>query len=149
MAAGFIYSDSMSHRIRTARAGFTLVEIMIVTAIIALLAAIAIPGFLRSRKRSAATAIINDARVIDTAMDQYALENNQKGSATVTAAQLQGFFKPDSRLYADAGNGSLTDLLGNPYTFSTFDGGVKVNSGTTANFADVIDNPTSFWGAYY
>jgi prepilin-type N-terminal cleavage/methylation domain-containing protein len=139
----------MSHKIRNTRAGFTLVEIMIVTAIIALLAAIAIPGFLRSRKRSAATAVINDARVIDSAMDQYALENNQKGSMSVTAAQLQSFFKPDSRLYANAASGNLTDILGNNYSFSTFDGGVQVNSGTTANFADVIDNPTSFWGAFY
>ena len=47
----------MLSTIRNRRAGFTLVEIMIVVAIIALLAAIAVPGFLRSRKRSQATAI--------------------------------------------------------------------------------------------
>src|SRR6266446_3997205 len=51
------------------REGFTLVEIMIVVAIIALLAAIAVPGFLRARKRSQATRILNDLRMIDSAVD--------------------------------------------------------------------------------
>ena len=80
----------MLQNIRKSRGGFTLVEIMIVVAIIALLAAIAVPGFLRARKRSQATSILNDARVIDGALDQYAIENNKKGSDTVTAHQRQG-----------------------------------------------------------
>ncbi len=138
----------MLQNIRKSRGGFTLVEIMIVVAIIALLAAIAVPGFLRSRKRSQATAILNDARIIDGAIDQYAIENNQIGAATVTASQLKGFFKPNSRLYNSAGSGVLNDILGNAYTTSTFDKGVKVNTATTSNFIDVIDNSASFWGAY-
>ncbi len=140
----------MLNTIRKSRAGFTLVEIMIVVAIIALLAAIAVPGFLRSRKRSQATAILNDARVIDGAIDQYAIENNKKGSDTVGASNIKGFFKPASRLYILAAAGStLNDILGNNYSYSTFDGGVKVNTGTTSNFSDVIDNGSSFWGAYF
>src|SRR2546427_7161999 len=58
--------------------GFTLVEIMIVVAIIALLAAIAVPGFLRARKRSQASRILNDLRMIDSAVDQYAIETNRE-----------------------------------------------------------------------
>ena len=50
---------------------------MIVVAIIALLAAIAVPGFLRARKRSQATRILNDLRMIDAAVDQYAIETNR------------------------------------------------------------------------
>ena len=139
----------MLQNIRKSRGGFTLVEIMIVVAIIALLAAIAVPGFLRARKRSQATAILNDARIIDGAIDQYAIENNKTGSSSVYATNIKGFFKPASRLYiqASAGN-TLTDILLNNYDFSTFDGGVKVNKGTTANFSDVIDTASSFWGAY-
>ena len=57
--------------------GFTLVEIMIVVSIIAMLAALAVPGFLRARKRSQASRIINDLRLIDSAVDQYAIENNK------------------------------------------------------------------------
>lgn len=132
------------------RAGFTLIEIMIVTAIIALLAAIAIPGYVRSRKRGQATAILNDARVISSAMDQYALENNKKGDDTVTASNMKALFKPATRMYVEAGSGStLSDLLGNNYSFSTFDGGVRVNSGTVTNFSDIIENASSFWGSYY
>lgn len=140
----------MLNTIRKSRAGFTLVEIMIVVAIIALLAAIAVPGFLRSRKRSQATAILNDARIIDGAIDQYAIENNKRGNDAVTASNIKGFFKPASRLYVLAGAGStLNDILGNNYSYSTFDGGVKVNTGSTSNFSDVIENGSSFWGAYF
>jgi prepilin-type N-terminal cleavage/methylation domain-containing protein len=140
----------MIQKIRNTRGGFTLVEIMIVVAIIALLAAIAVPGFLRARKRSQATSILNDARVIDGAIDQYAIESNKIGSASVTTANMKGYFKPGSRLYVQAGQGSvLSDILGNNYSFSTFDGGVKVSTVSEANFTDVIDVASSFWGAYY
>ena len=59
------------------RRGFTLVEIMIVVAIIALLASIAVPNFLRASKRSQATRILEDFRVLDSATDEYAIENNK------------------------------------------------------------------------
>src|SRR4051812_30097104 len=65
------------------RGGFTLVEIMIVVAIIALLASIAVPGFLRARKRSQASRILNDLRLIDSAVDQYAIETNRSTGFTV------------------------------------------------------------------
>jgi prepilin-type N-terminal cleavage/methylation domain-containing protein len=57
-------------RITLATAAFTLIEIMIVVAVIALLAAIAIPGFLRARKRSQAVQVKNDLRLIDDAVAQ-------------------------------------------------------------------------------
>ena len=59
---------------------------MIVVAIIALLAAIAVPGFLRARKRSQASKILNDLRLIDAAVDQYAIENNKLTGVTVPIA---------------------------------------------------------------
>jgi prepilin-type N-terminal cleavage/methylation domain-containing protein len=140
----------MGQNIRHHRGGFTLVEIMIVVAIIALLAAIAVPGFLRARKRSQATAILNDARVIGGAIDQYAIENNMQGTATFTSSMLKDFFKPASRLYVEAGAATvLNDIIGNNYSYNTFDGGVLINSTSTANFTDVIDNASSFWGPYY
>ena len=67
----------MLTKLNRKHAGFTLVEIMIVVAIIALLAAIAVPGFLRARKRSQASKILNDLRMIDAACDQYAIETNR------------------------------------------------------------------------
>src|SRR6516165_6602620 len=65
------------------KAGFTLVEIMIVVAIIGLLAAIAIPNFVKARATSQANACINNMRQIDAAVNQWALEQHQKTGATV------------------------------------------------------------------
>ena len=65
-------------------AGFTLVEIMIVVAIIGLLAAIAIPNFVRARATSQANACINNLRQIDAAAQQFALENHKVANATIS-----------------------------------------------------------------
>jgi prepilin-type N-terminal cleavage/methylation domain-containing protein len=79
-------------RINTSRkSGFTLVEIMIVVAIIGLLAAIAIPNFIQARRRAQANACINNLRQIDGAKQQWALENNQAPAATVASTELQKY----------------------------------------------------------
>ena len=79
----------MVKQIRSSRAAFTLVEIMIVVAIIGLLVALAIPGFVKARKQSQGRRIINDCRQMDAAIDQWALENGQTDGATVNTAAIQ------------------------------------------------------------
>lgn len=132
----------MLNKLSKNRGGFTLVEIMIVVAIIALLAAIAVPNFLRARKRSQATRVLEDVRMIDGAKDQYAIESNLSGTVTPTFTQLQAYIKKGTPLFNGAGN----DALGNSITINTIDDLPQVSSATYNNFTDVVDD--AFWGSY-
>ena len=135
----------MLQKLNKNRGGFTLVEIMIVVAIIALLAAIAVPNFLRARKRSQATRMLEDLRVIDSAIDQYAIETNKAGNATVNWTDIQAYLKKGSVLYNSGG----TDLLTNSYNGGTFsvDGLPKLSSTTFNKLSDVA--PSDFWSPFY
>src|SRR2546429_5803805 len=75
------------------RAGFTLVEIMIVVAIIGLLAAIAIPNFVRARTTAQMNACINNLRQIDGAIQQWALEQKKDTTATPAEADVTPYLK--------------------------------------------------------
>ncbi|PZR74405.1 MAG: prepilin-type cleavage/methylation domain-containing protein [Chthoniobacterales bacterium] len=131
----------MLNKFNKRRGGFTLVEIMIVVAIIALLAAIAVPGFLRARKRSQASRIINDLRLIDSAVDQYAIETNKASGSPVAVADWTNYLKKGTNLYI-TGN----DILGNPYNQQTVDTLPKVPQASRTALSDVTDS--AFWSPY-
>ena len=79
---------------RTSRkSGFTLVEIMIVVAIIGLLAAIAIPNFIKARTTSQKNACINNLRQVDGAIQQWALENKKDAAAAVKFTDISSYLK--------------------------------------------------------
>jgi len=133
----------MLQTLKKNRGGFTLVEIMIVVAIIALLAAIAVPNFLRARKRSQATRILEDLRLIDAAVDQYAIEFNKKTSDNVSWTAIKLYLKPNSNLYTLGKN-----VLEASYTADTYqvDLPVKTPVGTSDALSDVA--PTEFWSPF-
>jgi len=131
----------MLNAINKRRGGFTLVEIMIVVAIIALLAAIAVPGFLRARKRSQASRILNDLRMIDSAVDQYAIETNRKTGDAVGVVDWTNYLKKGSLLY-NTGN----SLLGTAYGAQTVDTIPQVQAADLAVLSDVAG--TGFWSPY-
>jgi prepilin-type N-terminal cleavage/methylation domain-containing protein len=76
--------------------GFTLVEIMIVVAIIGLLAAIAIPNFVRARQTSQQKACISNLRQIDGAAQTWALENQKTSGDTYVLDYIKPYLKLDS-----------------------------------------------------
>jgi prepilin-type N-terminal cleavage/methylation domain-containing protein len=131
----------MLNKLNKRRGGFTLVEIMIVVAIIALLAAIAVPGFLRARKRSQASRIINDLRLIDSAVDQYAIETNKKSGDPVPVTEWTKYLKVGTNLYVTG-----KDILGNPYTSVNVDSLPSVPSASKTALSDVVDG--TFWSPY-
>lgn len=132
----------MIQKLQKKRGGFTLVEIMIVVAIIALLAAIAVPNFLRARKRSQATKILEDLRVLDAAVDQYAIETNKASGTSINFDDLKNYLKAGTTLHS----GSGTDLFGNSYGPFTVDSTPKVPDATFTALSDVA--PAEFWSPY-
>ena len=89
------------------KAGFTLVEIMIVVAIIGLLAAIAIPNFVRARESAQLNSIANNLRILEGAKEQWALENKKATSDTVAIGDTTPYLK----------NNTVNTVVGESYTF--------------------------------
>ena len=114
---------------------------MIVIAIIALLAALALPAFLRARKRSQAVAIISEMRLIDGAIDQYALEFSKPEYSLVPYAAWKLYMKPGTRLYTTG-----RDIFGQDFGLQKVGQLPTVPSASWDTLTDIVDS--SFWAPY-
>ncbi|HZJ16504.1 MAG TPA: prepilin-type N-terminal cleavage/methylation domain-containing protein [Chthoniobacteraceae bacterium] len=123
------------------RLGFTLVEIMIVVTIISIIASIAIPAYGRSRKRAQATRTLEELRMLEYALDRWAIEQNKSVGDAAALSDLVPYLKNGSTL-----SGGV-DILGNTYgdAFSV-DYIPKVNDLTFEALSDVA--PAAFWSPY-
>ena len=103
-------------KIRIARkGGFTLVEIMIVVAIIGLLASIAIPNFVKARTTAQRNACISNLRQIDGAIQQWAMDTKQGDTAQVQASDILPYLR--SAVVCPAGGKTFADS----YSVTTVD----------------------------
>ncbi len=114
---------------------FTLVEIMIVVAVIALLAAIG------ARDRAIAGRIRNDLRLIDSAVEQYAIETGKKSGDPVAVSDWTNYMKKDTALYLTG-----EDLVGNEYGPQIVDEMPFVPIETYYELGKVADD--EFWDPY-
>lgn len=115
---------------------------MIVVAI-GLLAAIAVPDYLRSRKRAQATRVLEDLRLIDAALDQYAMEHQRSPGDSVPWEALQTYLKTGSPLYSSL----HLDLLGNDFG-ATFTVDLPPNVPTASRTALSDVTTDSFWSPF-
>src|SRR5437773_7680920 len=123
------------------RAGFALVEIMIVVGIITLLAALALPGMLRARKRAQASRVKDDLRLIEAAVDQYAIETQRQPGWVVSIPDWTAYLKRETHLCTPG-----RDVLGHDFGSQTVDEIPTVPSETYAQPPDVAD--TGFWAPF-
>jgi len=111
------------HHVRNS--GFTLVEIMIVVAIIGLLASIAMPSWHRARENAQLQTIANNLRLLEAAKQQWALDNKRAATDTVTTADLVPYFKNNTFPVAVVGEvyqtATVSDLITAQYTGTLVD----------------------------
>ena len=101
--------------IRSRRSGFTLVEIMIVVAIIGMLASIAVPNYIRSRTKAQESVCLNNLRQIEGAIQSWSLEMKKDEGQPVTYSDIRGYLQRS--VVCPSGGTSFEDS----YTLATVD----------------------------
>lgn len=121
--------------------GFTLIEIMIVVAIIALITSISIPSIVRQHRKSQASVILKDLEIIEKSMDLFALEHGKNTDYPITFSEIKPYVKPRTNFFSQG-----KDMLGNYYILSDLGTPPRLDQATH----DLLDNYVTekFWGRF-
>ena len=117
--------------------GFTVIEMTVIVALIGLLVVLATPTFIRARKKTQAKRIVNDARIIDGAIDKWATERSKADGHPVVVSELAAYTK--------SGRIPVVDVLGHPYGIGPV-GNRQVRIADETKVA--LDGVGIDWGAY-
>ena len=128
---------NMVKKMRSGQSGFTLVEIMIVVAIIGLLATLGLPSMMKARKQAQGRRTMNDVRQLAAAIDQWALEFGKKDGDMIDTNAAASYVKPNCW--------ETTDPLGHAYVLNSV-GTTQIQIAATTKSA--LAGVGIDWGAY-
>ena len=122
--------------------GYFSIAIVPIIIVMFMLAAVGIPSFQRAKKRSQATRVLDDLRMLDSAIDQYSIETAKISGMQPSNEDLKPYLKHGTSLY-----NTFQDSFGHPYGPFTVDEIPKVSRETYNAFSDIAD--VDFWSPYY
>ncbi len=128
-----MFLSNMHSRIKRSEEGFTLVELLIVVAIIAILAAIAIPQFSKYRLRAYKTEIDSDTKNAYTAAQAY-LTDNPTATVDTAAELLTGGYRPSDNITVVVADTNMTLTAGNITLKSTVLNAQGLDNNSVVNY---------------
>lgn len=127
------------------RLGFSIVELMVVVAIIAILSALALPNFLRARKRAVAVLILADMKALEEAKMSYVINHKLNAGDEVTWEAIRPLLKEGLQL---AQNDTPKDRFGNAIEIGDAKATPKLSQDTIDELNDVAPAQQHFWTGY-